>query len=402
MSYAVASVSETEFNAGVKYFKQQQFKVALDHFLLAQKSGMKKSSLYFNIAVSYYKLNDLRNSSIYFKHLTRDKKFRQIAFHNLGLIEEKRKNNKKSISWYKKSVSDNKDTKITRLSNIELDKLLKRKKKNVTNKTQTYIRLAFGNDDNVTRIGSNSPTNKSDTYNEIFAFIKTALSSNVSIKGTLYRKEYNILSTEDFGFYSASLDYLIKTKNWKILPEINMTKSTLNDKDYQNVIDFRLTGKRKLKNKSSLNFRYRYSDIESQNIFYNYLEGQRHQLRLDYKSKTNLGSLRLRYQFEANDRKNKLTKNYSPTRHTLRARLKHKLGANWDLSEELAYRTSTYGSVASFIREDSRLRFRIDSGVNISKAWTLGVKYTYTDNDSNIASEVYSRNDVQLYSTWYF
>ncbi|MFV1985383.1 MAG: outer membrane beta-barrel protein [Thiohalomonadales bacterium] len=401
-SYAADSAGEAEFNSGVKYFKQKQFQIALNYFLQANKSGMKKSSLYFNIAVSYYKLNNLKKANIYFKYLTQDEKFRQIAFYNLGLIDEKQKKPQEAIVWYKKSVENNTNTKITKLSNIKLDKLLDRKIKNVKNKTQTYIRLAFGNNDNITNVASNSPSNKGDNYSEIYAFIKTAVSSNMSIKGSLYQTKYNTLSNEDFRFYSVNLDYLIKTKNWKIIPEISITKSTLNDRDYQNIIDYKLTSKRKLGNKSSLYFRYRFSDIESQNILYNYLQGQRHQLRIDYRSKVNLGNLRLRYQLETNDRKNRLTKNYSPTRHTLRTRLKHKFGNKWNLSEELAYRISTYESVAGVTREDTRLRLRVDAGIKINKEWAIGTRYTYTNNDSNIVSEDYVSNNVQLYSKWFF
>lgn len=400
-SYAAPSAGDTDFNAGVKQFKNKEYKTALNYFLKAKKAGMKKNSLYFNIAVSYYKLGNYNKSRTYFKQLSKKKKFSQIAYYNLGLIAEKRKNNKAAIQWYKKSVKNNTNTRITKLSNIKLDKLLNRKPVILKN-TQAYISLAMGNDDNITNAASNSPSNKSDSYLELFAFIKTPINSNLSFKGTLYDNSYNTLSAEDFSFYSAGLDYLVRTKNWQLTPEISLLNSTLNSTGYQNMIDYKLTAKRKLDRKSNLAMRYRYSDIDSKNTVYDYLKGNRQQFRIDYKRKIKPGKLRIRYQLETNSRQNKLTANYSPTRHTMRLRLKHKITNNWKLSEELAYRLSSYESAAGVTREDTRLRLRVIASKKINKEWAAGIRYTHTNNDSNIVSENYRRNNIQVFSSWNF
>ncbi len=400
-SYAAPSAGNTEFNAGVKQFKNKKYKTALNYFLKSEKAGMKKKSLYYNIAVSYYKLGSIKNSRKYFKLLTKTQKFRQIAFHNLGLIAEKRKNKKTAIQWYKKSVTTNTDSKVSQLSNIQLDKLLKRKIRR-KNKTNAFISLAFGNDDNITNAASNSPSNKSDSYLELFAFIKTPINSNLGFKGIFYKNSYNTISTENFSFYSLGVNYLAKAKNWRLIPEINLMNNTLNNTSYQSIIDYKLTAKRKLDNTSDLALRYRYSDIDSKNTPYDYLQGTRHQLRIDYKHKVNVGKLRLRYQLESNNRQNMLTRDYSPTRHILRARLKHKIANSWNLSEELAYRISTYGSAAGVTRKDTRLRLRVIAKKKINKEWAAGIRYTYTNNDSNIVSENYRRNNIQLFSSWSF
>lgn len=400
LSFAKESY-EDDFESGVKNFKQKNYQSALKHFKKAHLSGMKKSVLYFNIAATYYKLGDYSKAEKNFKYLVKDNKFRQIAFYNLGLIAEKRKDKNSAVNWYKKSVKNNKNKNITELANIQLDKLLKRKTAK-KDKTKASISLALGNDDNVTRETSGSPSNQSDTYIELFAYIKTAITPKINLKGTLYRINYNTLSTEDYNFYSAGLDYLIKTKGWRFVPEVSLTKSSLNNNSYQSIIDYKLTGKRKINNTARLALRYRYSDIDSENTFYDYLQGQRQQLRVDYKNKTNPGQLRLRYQLETNDRQNRLVKNYSPTRHTFRARLKHKLNSNWGLSEEFAYRISDYDAAAGVTRKDKRLRLRIVANRKIKKDWSAGFRYTYTDNDSNIASEDYKRNNIQIYSNWDF
>ena len=392
------------FDIGVKSFKEKNYKSAIKHFKKARSQGMKGSVLIFNIATTYYRLGSYKYSKENFKKLTRDKNFKQIAYYNLGLIAEKKKNKKSAISWYKKSVANNKDSNITQLADNKLDKLLNRKRKKSTSKTiRANVSLALGNDDNVTNEASDSPSNKSDNYRELIAYLKVPVAKNINVKGIMYDLAYGTETTSDYNFYSAAIDYRIKTGKWRLTPEIGITKNSLNKTDYQNSIDYKFSAKRKFDRSSSINIRYRYSDIDSQNTTYDYLQGDRHQLRVDYKNKIALGKLRFRYQLETNNRQNRTTptaKNYSPTRHTFHARLKHKLNKKWRLSEEVSYRVSSYDSAAGISREDTRLRLRLIADMKLNKNWSTGVKYTHTDNDSNLASETYKRNNIQAFFNW--
>jgi len=390
-----------DFKTAVLFFKKKEYKSALNYFKKAQKKGMNKSTLNFNLAVTYYKLKKYSEAKKYFIILIKDKKFNQITFHNLGLIAEKNNNKKIAVQWYKKSIDSNTSSKITQLSNIQLNKLLNRKKTN-KKKITAYLSLSFGNDDNITNAASNSPSNKSDTYFKILAFINAPVSSKINFKGTLYNNSYNTLSTENYSFYSAGLDYLIKTINWQFVPELSLTNSSLNNINYQSNVDYKFTVKRRFDINSNLSIRLRYNEINSKNKAYNYLDGDRKQLRIDYNRKIKLGKLRLRYLIEKNNRKNTLTKNYSPTRQIIRARLKHKITNSWELSEDLSYRTSSYENVATITREDKRLQLRLSASKKINKTWTIGALYSHTNNDSNIASEDYKRNNIQIFSNWNF
>ena len=392
------SSSEDTFNTGVKFFQQKQYESALTYFKNASAQGMTTNALYFNLGVTQYKLGLYDEATTSFTHLSKDKKFRQIAHYNLGLIAEAQKQKNDAINWYTKTIELDDNKKITRLANNKLDRLLNRKQKNIS----AYISLAFGNDDNVTNAASNSPTNCSDNYRELYTYIKLPITENTNVKANFYQNEYNVLVTENFEFYSAAITHTLKSENWKFIPEASLLQSTLNKSSYQNIYDFKLTGKRRLTNKDRLAFRYRYSDIQSQNTLYNYLQGNRHQFRIDHKTKVNLGNLRLRYQLEINDRQNSASENYSPTRHIIRARLKHKLNRGFRLSEEISYRISQYDEASGVIRNDNRLRIRIAMSKKFSKHWTSGIRYSYTNNESNINSENYLRNKIQFFVNWNF
>ena len=392
---------EAEFNEGVKSFKLKKYSTALSYFQKAASLGMTKNTLVFNIGVSYYKLGNYKKAENNFKRLLADKNFRQIAFYNLGLTAEKFKRQKNAISRYSKAVSINTDSKITQLANSQLDRLLKRKSVKRKN-NKTFIRLAFGNDDNITNTASSSPSNQSDNYLELYASFKAPVENNVNLKAALYSLNYSTLSVNNYMFYSAGLDYSTKTKDWKITPEINILQSTLNNSSYQSVLDLKVSANQKMSQSSRIFLRYRYSNISSQNVLYDYLQGTRHQMRAEYKDKTELGKLRLRYQLELNDRKNTLSKNYSPTRHEFRARLKQALKNNWGMSEEIDYRVSNYGAASGITRNDSRLRLQLTARKKIKKNMHGGVRYTYTSNKSNVTAEEYTKNKIQLFADWKF
>lgn len=393
--------SESSFNSGIKYFKQKKYTEALAYFNKARTQGMTKSSLYFNIAVTNYKLGNYKKSELNFKRLLKDNNFRQISFYNLGLIAEKRQQKKLAINWYTQAEKDTTDSKITQLASIKLDNLLNRKP--VEGKThQANIRLAFGNDSNITSSASNSPSNKTDNYIELFAYLKIPVSQNFNFKANIYSINYLNFSAENFLLYKAGVDYSTGIKNWKIHPGFSLSQSSYGNSGYQDTFNLKLSGEHHLNNRSRVLLGYRYSDIRSQNSLYDYLQGSRHQFRADYINKIVLGQLRFRYQLELNNRKNTSTANYSPVRNELRVRLIHPLENNWNFSTELGLRNSRYGAVAGTTRSDSRLRLLVAASKNFRQGMYAGIRYLHTDNKSNIASETYNKNNIQLFASWNF
>ncbi len=389
-----ANKGETAFNTGVKYFKQKNFQSALKYFKQAKTNGMKKSSLLFNLGVTQYKLKQYQQAAINFKRLSKDKNFRQIAFYNLGLVSQARNQKQSAILWYKKSIKTNSNPKITRLAELKLDNLLERN----TSQTNSSISVSSGYDSNITNAASSSPSNRSDVYSELFAYTKASLNKNISVKGSLYWLNYSSNSSENFMLINAAIDYAYKLNNWMIIPEAGLYSSTLNSSGFQQTLDLKVSAKHKLTKNTSVLLKYRYSNISSQNAAYNYLQGSRHQLRADYKTKFQKGKLRLRYQLEINDRQNLASANYSPTRHTFRARLQHTLKNKWKLTEELEYRNSLYGVAAGVTRNDNRMRVRFVASKDFAKNWRGGIRFSYTNNNSNITSENYNRNKLLIFA----
>jgi len=390
-----------EYNKGVAYFKDKKYYKALIFFKQASKAGMNKSSLYFNLGVTSYKLKNYKRSEYYFKNILKDTHFRQIALHNLGLVAEKRNKKNIAVRWYRQSVENNTSRRITYLSNKKLEYLTSKKKKS-RNNINASIRVALGYNDNVTNEALNSPSNKKENYKEVFGYLKLPVSNRINFVGMLYKLNYDRLSTEDFILYSEGVDYTIRSRNWKFISKFTLTQSLLNNISFQNIVGFKVTGQRNLQNNARLKLYYQHSNIQSKNVLYNYLQGDRHQLISEYKKKTVLGYLRLRYKIEVNQLQNTLTANYSPTRHSLRTRLKQNLKNNWTLSEEVAYRVSKYETVSNLTRIDSRLRLQFMITRALQHNWSIGIRYNYTKNNSNVSNETYSRNNINTFLSWNF
>lgn len=292
-----------------------------------------------------------------------------------------------------------------------------RKEPTKKGKMQGGLQIAAGVDGNVDIIVDEGASGIEDQYLQMFGYVRVPLSAKWKALGNFYSANYSD-SDEDLTVITAGIQYTHKLYGWSIMPNINFTSSTLKSEDYQNIVDFKLTGQKKLGSGKRLKAHYRYSDISAENPLYLYEAGSKNQLRVEYHTRLLWGKLRLRYDYETNDRDDAgEIKNASPTRHTFRARLKHNFTRNWSASGELQWRTSEYEpdafivdeQVSPRLREDDRLRVKLDLKRAITKKWSMGLLYVYTDNDSNLNNAEehgddysYEKNDIQIYSFWRF
>ncbi len=393
-----AATGQAAFDKGVKAFKSKDFNKAIQAFETAKNDGLKSSILNYNLGVSYYKTGQYQKAAGSLLEAMHDTKLRQLSQYNLGLVYLKLKRKGEAINMFHRAAKTNSDPKVTALANKMLNK-------HATGKRKQYLSgllsIAYGNDDNVNQTSTNSPTNLSDNYITTFAYIDVPFQS-ITLNASIFSRDYQDLDTEDLRQISAAILVPIKIADWLITPSLHLSKSELNSIDYQSTTDFKLVAKTSLDKKSKLAFRFRYTDIDPDGTAYEYLRGNRQQYRVEYKSKTSIGKIRIRYELETNDRLDLAATNYSPTRHTIRALLKRHLFGNTKLDIELGYRDSKYDPAARVIRRDKRKRFRFNLYNKISSGWTAGLRYVYTDNDSNLSAEKYTRGDSRVYVNWRF
>ena len=397
-SPAFAAPGDREFKQGIAAFKARHYQQAITAFEKAQQKGKKSSALTYNLGVSYYKTAQYAKAKQRFSQLLNNRQFRQLAQYNLGLVNLAQQHKQAAIDRFRQAADRHGDPKITALANRMLDKYAPASSKQ---RISGLLSLGYGHDSNVTLASTGSPTQQSDNYVELFGFVSIP-AGPVTLHASLFRQDYQSVNSADFMQVSAGVLYPFQAGNWTLTPAVYLAKDTLNNSDFLTVTDFRFAASKPLAAHSKLLLRYRYSDIRADNAAYNYLQGSRHQFRAQHTSLTRFGQLRLRYELELNDRQNLSTANYSPTRHTVLVRLKQRLAHDWQTKEEVSWRNSHYAEAAGITRDDKRYQLNVNADTRLGKAFRSGLRYSHTNNNSNLASETYTRNDVQAYINWLF
>ena len=393
-----AEVQESYLTKGIRYFQKEQYFKATLQFQKAIETGDHSAHVYYNLGASHFKLGRYTDARNAFLVSVKNPGLRQISEYNLGLIAYRQKNKTEALDWFYSASSSVGSKKITALANRMLDKI----QPATRSLNMSGILVAgTGSDSNVTLASTNSPTQKSDTYNELFAYVDIPISSSLTLNTNFLSQKYNTVAISNYSHVSVGGKYSMKMAGWNLRPELHIKTSTLNGAAYQQDTDLLFTGNKKQNKSDAILFRYRYNQINSQNTTYDYLQGSRQQLRVQYYQGLHKGSLRYRYEFEANARQNTVTENYSPTRHTIRLRYKTYL-RSWAMTYEAGMRLSTYGAVAGNVRQDTRTRLKVEGLKSLSESIKLGLRYVHLNNKSNRAVETYVKNDIQMFLTYKF
>ena len=381
-----------DFEDGVRYYRDGDYQQAIRSFEHAVQAGSTRPALFFNLGVSYFKLGQYRRSQEYFLRAEKDPKFSQLAQYNLGRVALALDDRQAALKWFLRASRESGDPRITAMANAQIDAIEPGAGRKIA---RGGIHLAWGHDNNVLLLPDNSPSRQSDSYLETWLFGSMRIDTNVRIGGSWYRRDYADINGGDYDVVRLKLDYLLAFGGWKLEPGVAYSNSNLGTRRYLQISDFIVKAEHN-PGEDRIVLRYRYSDISARDAIYNYLDGSRHQARIDFYTDTAIGRVRYRYQLELNDRQDQAAASYSPTRHDFRTRLRRSLGGPWRLELEGQYRLSDYPTLAGVTRKDKRLRLRAGLELRLDNDWILGARATYTNNNSNIAVEDYSRTDWQI------
>lgn len=395
---AVAGNS-TVFEQGMKAFQAQDYPQAIQYFIRAIDQGDNPYVVNYNLGVSHYKLGQYQEAELAFSKALPSPKLKQIVEYNLGLVKLKQHLKREALEWFTKASRGIDDPKVAALANRMLAKYKVSKKRK--NFIDGGIIAAYGYDSNVTQAATGTPSERSDHVLETYAYLNF-LFRHVDLKFYYFNQDFSQLDSNDFTQLSAGLAFPFRAHKWRLTPSVHHARSELENMDYQTINDLRFDAKRFIGKGDYVRFRYRFSDIISDNPLYDYLDGSRHQLRADYFIITAYGRFRFRYEYEDNSRQNSVSDNYSPRRNSLQIQLKNSLSTHFRMKNELLYRNSHYEETAGFIREDYRRQYRFHLYAIPVRNFETGLRYTYTDNDSNDSLETFTRNVTQAYLNWYF
>ena len=388
-SSAVLASAEENFKKGSEFFKQADYSSAVVQFKLAEKQGMRSVALYYNLASSYFKLEDYENSKRYFKAVAKSEKMRDLAEYNLGLIALKEDNSDEADQYFSNIVKHSKDKKIVALSRSQLFDMQK-----ADEAWKAHFFANMGYDDNITALPSDAAADISDSFYNLFVSVDTVIAGERSdgwiADVSYFRTDFSDTDIYDQYQYALGIRREVPLGNWDTSFHLNLTKKTFGDEDFQTVTKLDMIGKKSVSDTGRLYLRYRYEDVGSDNVIYDYLEGSRQRAKIEYRSYTSKNIKQLYYELELNDggiypyEGGPDAYEYSPTRHTVRGKYTQILSEQWHLIGDLSYRVSDYPESASFDRNDKQGKLTLSVDYRFDKSLKLKTSLLFMNNESTV------------------
>jgi len=402
---AANSVAENFFNQGIDYFKQGEYKKALNSFNRAYQNKLDSAALHYNLGATYFKLENYTMAEKHFLRTSKFNKMAPVAYYNLGLVKLQQRDNLQARAWFQKAYDTTKNKKIKNLAATQL-----KKAHDITQKWRNFVFANIGYNDNVT-LDNDAITiasNQADSFLELFAFSRGLISGSTSdgvlIKARLYSDLYASLSDYNLTEINAGIYKTYPLAGWNTESGLYLKYSTQGGRGYLQSANLSFSGKKYLSDKTRLRLRLRLREIQAIDPIYDSLSGSAQDLRIESRWKLNQKNrLRAYYQFDNNDRENYTSTtsfiSRSPIRHRFRFDYYFPFTAKWNGQLSAEYRQSQYKDNNTNTttgldqqRIDDRLRGKIAVTRRMTKQLMLNIEYAYTQNSSTINTYEYTQN----------
>lgn len=404
-------LSEAIRIATLKYEKEDYssakvyFEIALERALQQDEPA---NSIYYNLGSVCYRLGQYDQSRAYFNKLIDHDSLKALAYYNLGLIENRLSKKKSAIDYFYKSKHSTSDEDFIKLIDRQLQKISKKKpQRNSRVKRKdwhAYLYLGPGYDSNIRFAPLEVASNESGDFIQGFGiFDKRIAGEGYGIKrsailftASAYLTNYFSTDFNDYSIYDIGLRYLAPVNKWRNALDLKIQRSAYGHRDYQRTLAATIRSKRKFSDGDVLRLRFRYDQIDSLDTLFDYLEGDRQRLRAGYQFRWPMDSTYLWYELEFNDRKNTLSRNYSPTRNSFRLRYEKRFDLRNRAYAEIAYRYSEYDPTPSQDRRDNRTDYILAYVNELASDWQLQARWGFRTNRSSESIFSYDRHIVLL------
>jgi len=181
---AESGAMQDYFKAGMQASSAGDYSTALNKFKKARQAGMDTAALQYNLAVSYYRLQQYENARRIFSQLTSVSTFEQLAYFNLGLIANKQKDEHASIRWFQRAYRNVSSKKVRLLAKEALRRLgaAPRKVRHFDPRWTGFVASSLAADSNVTLLNNDllGVTNQSDTVVDVSASASRWLKGDIN------------------------------------------------------------------------------------------------------------------------------------------------------------------------------------------------------------------------------
>ncbi|MCP4078336.1 MAG: tetratricopeptide repeat protein [Gammaproteobacteria bacterium] len=397
-SSAVAS-AETDFNQGVAFFRAGDYASAVLKFKAAAEQGINNVSLHYNLASSYYKLGNFQASKKHFNQVLLFENMQDLASYNLGLIALKQNNQDRARQYFNSIVQSGKDQKLVKLSRNQLSTVEKK-----ADSLRVYLASNFGYSDNIDSTADGIAPGISDSFYDLFISLETVISGQRKdgwlAEAFLFSLDYLDTNLYDESQFLIGIKKEHKLSDWDTAIAIFLSKDSLAGEDYLSTLKLEIKARKSLEKNESLYFWYRYADIGSEDIAYDYLDGWRQRARVGYSNYSDGNMKQIYYELELNDRGDLIgiddAYDYSATRHTLRGKYIHFMNRKLSLTGDVSYRFSFFPVSSTADRQDDRWKIALSTDYRINKTFKWVSKLQLINNVSSLERYNYENYIINL------
>lgn len=393
------------FEAGMAAYQAGDYAAAARAFEQARAAGLRRPSVDYNLGSTYFRLGDYERAAESFERLMSIPALRALATYNLGLVRQRQGMTTVALDHFRAARDLAEDERLRYLARRQIDAEVISEPDNPYD-WRAYANLAAGYDDNVNFAPTGTPTYRGDGFTEAYVSGSGVLygdrDDGVSVHGSLYGLRYRDVTENDFTELWLLARRNASVGEWRTYAGGFALRDNLAGDSFQRALGVEAGARRELRQDRWLNLRYAYEDISSLDSRYDYLAGQRQELRAEYAIYQERDSLRLAYELELNDRRDTALESYSPTRHTVHAYYSYDVTADWRVRADASYRWSDYPSAPRFDRQDKRWRTRLSASHALAKDWRLKGQWEYIDNQSNDPLRDYGRHVYSLQLEWLY
>lgn len=414
------AAAETAFDQGLNAFRQQDYRRAVEWFQRSRSEGVDSASLDFNLASSYYKLEQYTEAKRYYSAAARDEALAGLSYYNLGLIALKESDEQAAFKAFRASFESARDDRLKYLAARRLGTLQPApgRAAQPADRLSGFVSLGAAYDDNVANLSDiiTNVSNKSDAYLDLFGIATYQLSGarddGVQLRAGLTMTRYSDLNIYNEELLSAGVYWLKPLAQWQTRAGLVYYHDRLGGDPFQQRFALQLRADRRYAPGQRLRFRYdlaRYDDLDAR---YSYLSGSKYRLGVEHRGRVGKHELNMGYRYERNDRNDFVSANsffsYSPTRHTLLGEYEYRFSSQWAAQARYEYRRSDYqrphisNGVSRGVQEDERNRYGVSAVYRFSRDTEFELGWERTDNDSNFVSEQYESSVILLRANHFF
>lgn len=404
-------------------FARGDYQAALAEFLnlerrLAQDtSSLTEAELTYNIAVCYYKLQQWQAANERFRQAHRQQADNPLVKYNLAVTEKKLGRNEQAHELFFELAleAEDKDLAALALQQYQLIDADSTRSK-TTNKARLIANAAvsFGTDDNVIDPADLSGSGADDTFVDTAVALRwlsdTKQDNAWVVDGIGYLSRYSDVSEYDIDTINLGLRKNFRNAFGRWYLGSGVDRTWLGGDGFLNGLAAKAGTQIRLSEHAYWDLDYRFQYYSELSDEFEALSGHQHRIDLGYSRRhADNTQTKLRYRFELDDRDDAdfgdAFTSYSAQRHTLSAGVSHRLD-QWQLGLNASYRRSRHLDEHLFVdesrirREDERLRLEASALWQFSPNWGLNIKWSLTDNQSNIETYDYDQRLISIGVDW--